>query len=164
MSSLWERLDVAFAAAFDGDMGIGGVYGDLRLREVAVNEVWDPDRAPWPRLILYSNTARLGVSEHGGGGEQRYDAAYPYLAVAVTDGESYGETRARAQMLFSRMLHVLKRPAAILQAAMAADPTGTERAVRVVPERGGASGIQVTGGPRQWRGVAILGWAVETKV
>lgn len=168
MSSLWERLDLAFVAAFNGDMGMAGVYSDeLTLQEAVVNEVWDPDKGPWPRLILYSITADVGASEHGGGGVKRLDVAYPYLAVAVTTAGSYRAARADAQTLFDRMLAVLAKSGPILRAAMAADPNSTAQAVRVTFRRGGASGIEVRGrqGPNGGRflGVAIAAWTVETK-
>ena len=165
--SLWARLDAAFAAAFAGEMGTGGVYTSLRLQSVLVNEVWDPDKGDYPRLILYSTAARIGQSEHGGGGLARFDVTYPYMAVAVTAASSYEAARRDAQELFERMIAVLAAGAPILQAAMAADPGSTARAVRVLPDRSGASGIELRG--RQgsnggiWRGIAILAWSVETR-
>lgn len=48
MSSLWQRLDAAFAAAFAGEMGAGGNNVPLLLQDVAVNEIWNPDKGPWP--------------------------------------------------------------------------------------------------------------------
>ena len=165
--SLWGRLDDAFAAAFRAAMGVGGAYAALSLREVAVNETWNPDRGDFPRLILYSTSARIGASEHGGGGVRRLDVAYPYLAVAVTTATSYDTARDDAQELFERTLSVLAQSGAILAAAMAADPASTARAVRVTFERGGASGIEVRGreGPNGGRflGIAITAWTVETK-
>lgn len=168
MTSLWARLDLAFAAAFAGDMGVDGLYGDdLALAEAAVNEVWDPDRGPWPRLILYSINARVTANEHGGGGVKRLNVVYPYLAVAVTTAPSYAAARADAQTLFERMLSVLAKAAPILQAAMAADSTSPAQAVRVAFGNGGASGIEVRGrqGPNAGRflGIAIAAWNVETK-
>ena len=168
MSALWRRLDLAFAAAFRGDMGGGGLYGSLALADVAINEVWNPDAGDFPRLILYSIPARVSQSEHGGGGLRRSDVAYPYLAVAITTAPSYDAARADAQELFSRMLAVLAAPTPILQAAMAADPGSGEQAVRLTFERGaGASGIEVRGrsGPNSGRflGIAVLAWTVETR-
>jgi hypothetical protein len=165
--SLWERLDSAFAAAFAGEMGIGGAYTSLTLRDVQVNETWNPDREPWPRLILYSTSARVGESEHGGGGVRRLDVTYPYLAVAIATGDSYATARADAQELFERMLAVLAKGGPILAAAMAAAPTSSAQATRIRFERGGASGIEVRGrqGSNGGRhlGVAIVAWTVETK-
>lgn len=168
MSSLWARLDAAFAAAFSDAMGIGGSYATLPLQEVAVNETWNPDRGDFPRMILYSTSARVGASEHGGGGTRRLDVAYPYLAVAVCAGATYSAARADAQELFGRMLAVLARNAPILAAAMDADPASAERAVRVVFERGaGASGIEVRGrqgaNGGRYLGIALTAWVVETK-
>lgn len=165
--SLWERLDSAFAAAFAGEMGLGGVYASLALRDVQVNETWNPDREPWPRLILYSTSARVSESEHGGGGARRLDVGYPYMAVAIATGDSYAAARAGAQELFERMLTVLAKPAPILAAAMAMAPASTAQAARIRFERGGASGIEVRGreganGGRRL-GIALLAWTVETK-
>ena len=94
----------------------------------------------------------------------RYGLAYPYLAIGVASAETYDEARGAAQELFGRMVLVMTQPGPILAAAMAADPAGVEVAVRVLPENRGVSGIEVTGNLRTWRGVALLGWAVETKV
>lgn len=167
MSSLWSRLDAAFAAAFAGEMGAAGVYSSLALADVQINEVWDPDHGEFPRLILYSITARVGASEHGGGGVKRLDVTYPYLAVAVTTAPSYAAARADAQELFERMLGVLAQGGAVLKAAMAADPLSAAQAARVGFERGGASGIEVRGrqGPNGGRflGIAIAAWTVDTK-
>ncbi len=166
--SLWERLDAAFAAAFLAAMGPAGTYVDLALEDVAVNETWNPDAPPFPRLILYSTTSRLAQSEHGGGGVQRLDVAYPYMGVAIAQAGSYAAARAAAQTLFGRMLAVMQTPRPILAAAMAAEPTSTEEARRVLLDRSGASGIEVRG--RQganggvWRGIAITAWLVETRV
>lgn len=167
MSSLWTRLDSAFAAAFRLGMGPASAHTRLALLDVSVNETWDPDRGDNPRLILYSTSARLAQVEHGGGGVQRFDVTYPYMAVAVTQAATYAAARADAQELFGRMVHVLSGGGAILAAAMAADPTSTDEARRILPERNGASGIEVRG--RQGanagvhRGVAILAWSVETR-
>lgn len=168
MTSLWRRLDLAFAAAFRGAMGYGGPYTSLTLADVQVNEVWNPDAGEFPRLILYSTTARISRSEHGGGGVQRLDVTYPYMAVAITAAGSYDAARADAQELFGRMLSVLASPGPILQAAVAADPTSTEQAVRVLYERGaGATGIEVRGrngsNGGRWLGIAVLAWSVETR-
>jgi len=166
MSSLWERLDAAFAEAFESAMGPDGAE-DMPLLEVQVSETWNPDAGPFPRLILYSTTSRIRQSEHGGGGVQRLDVDYPYLAVAIAQAGSYAEARAAAQTLFGRMLRVLQAPKPILAAAMAADPDSTEEARRVLLDRSGASGIEIRG--RQggngglWRGIAITAWVVETK-
>lgn len=166
--SLWARLDAAFAAAFAAAMGEDGSYATLRLQEVAVNETWNPDRGDFPRMILYSTSARVGASEHGGGGTRRLDVAYPYLAVAVCTGTTYSDARTGAQELFGRMLAVLAQSSPILAAAMTADPASGERAVRVVFERGaGASGIEVRGrqgaNGGRYLGIALTAWVVETK-
>lgn len=162
--SLWTRLDAAFAAAFATQMGEAGPYEDLRLAEVAVNETWNPHSGPWPRLILYSTTGRIGQSEHGGGGVMRLDVDYPYMAVAITPAATtYAEARAMAQALFSRLLYVLRSPGSILAAAMAAEPASTERAMQVLLDRSGASGIEVRN-DGAWRGAAIAAWLVKTKV
>jgi len=165
VSSLWERLDAAFAAAFGAQMGEEGAYSDLWLAEVQVNETWNPNAGPWPRLILYSTTSRIGQSEHGGGGVMRLDVGYPYLAVAVGPAaRTYAEARVIAQTLFGRMLHVLKTPGPILAAATEADPQSTERAVRVLLDRSGASGIELRLEGSLWRPVALAAWLVETKM
>lgn len=168
MSSLWARLDAAFAAAFLGEMGTGGTYPTLRLRDVAVNEQWNPDGGSYPRMILYSTVARVTQSEHGGGGMARLDLAYPYLAVGITSAETYEYARADAQELFSRMVQVLAQAGPILAAAKAADPASAEQARRVLFERGqGAAGIEIRArhgserGP--WVGLAIVAWTVETR-
>lgn len=163
--SLWARLDAAFAAAFRAQMGATADY--LRLRDVAVSETWNPDKGPFPRLILYSTTARIGASEHGGGGVRRLEVLYPYIAVAIAQADSYDAARDDAQALFGRMLGVLAGGGAILQTAMAADPTSTDEARRIMHERSGASGIEIRGreggNAGLWRGIAIIAWGVETR-
>jgi hypothetical protein len=168
MKSLWERLDAAFAAAFLASMGEEGEYTTDVLAAVSVNETWEPDKGPYPRLILWSIIARPTVTT-GGGGRTRAEVSYPYMAVALCQGSSYAETRATAQTLWQRMIETLGGWGAILAAAQGAEPTSTERASRLTFERGqGGSGIEIRGrqGSNQgvWRGLAIVAFTVDTTI
>lgn len=159
MSALWDRLDDALADAFEEIEGLTGV-------EVA--ESWNPDAETFPRLILFSTSARLEQTEHGGAGVVRVDATYQYMAVGITTGATYRAARRATQALFVAMVGTLKGSAAILQAAMAADTDSTERAIRIVLDRSNAPGIEVRGrqGPNQgiYRGLAIVPFTVEARI
>ena len=61
MSSLWTRLDSAFAAAFRLGMGPASAHTRLALLDVSVNETWDPDRGDNPRLTAERATF---IAEH----------------------------------------------------------------------------------------------------
>ena len=165
--SLWERLDTALAAAFTAAMGEDGSYTTDVLAAVSVSETWDPDKGPFPRLILWSVVARPEIGSHGGGGQIHVTTTIPYMAVALCQGSSYAAARATTQTLFSRLIAVLRGGAAILATAQAADPTSPERAVRLTFDRGlGGSGIEIRG--RQgsnngiWRGLAVVAFSIET--
>ena len=83
MTSLWQRLDEAYLAAFVAAMGEAGGYTDLQIISAEIADTWKPE-TPCPQLIVVSDEGTGEHAGHAGASAIRVAETLTYYAVAVT--------------------------------------------------------------------------------
>lgn len=161
MTSLWQRLDDAYLAAFVAAMGEGSSYVDLKIITAEIAPAWNPSRHPLPALILVSDEGTGEHNGHTGAAAIRVAETLSYYAVAVAEATSYRTAKANAQELHRRLRAVLATWPNILAAANAAASTG-EAPIR---QKWNRHWIEVRGGQAgdhgKHYGIAVIAWTVE---
>lgn len=160
MTSLWDRLDDAYLAAFSAAMGRGGSYTDLQIMSAEIADTWKPETIS-PQLILVSDEGSGEHVGHAGASAIRVAETITYYAVAVAPADSYRDAKRSAQELLRRMRNVLQGWPDILAAANAAGSTG-ETPIR---QKWGRFWIQIrgrqSGDKGKHYGIAVHTWTVE---
>lgn len=161
MTSLWQRLDDAYLAAFVAAMGEGSSYADLKVITAEIAPAWNPNRHPTPALILVSEEGTGEHNGHTGAAAIRVAETLSYYAGAVAEATSYRTAKANAQELHRRLRAVLATWPNILAAANAAASTG-EAPIR---QKWNRHWIEVRGGQAgdhgKHYGIAVIAWTVE---
>ena len=160
MTSLWERLDDAYLAAFVAAMSRSGDYTDLQIVTAEIADTWKPETIS-PQLIIVSDEGSGEHAGHAGASAIRVAETITYYAVAVAVADSQREAKRAAQELRRRMRSVLQGWPDILSSAAAAGSTG-ETPIR---QKWGKFWIQVrgrqSGDKGKHYGIAVHTWTVE---
>ncbi len=165
-ATLWERLDDALLDAFEAEMGTPDDYDPdtdtpdpLWVQEFEAGDTWNPDRGPFPALLLLSDTADIDPGQHGAP-VGAVELSYAYTVVAVAELSTYATARAAAQTLLYRIRQTLSQWPAILTAAHVAGTQETPQQLSMRRARMEVRGRQGSNRGR-YLGIAVVQFSVD---
>jgi hypothetical protein len=170
VDTLWQRLDEALLEEFEDVMGVPAEYDPedepptptfdpLWVQAFAVGDTWDPDKGPFPALLLLSNQMDIDPGQHGSP-VGAVDALYDYMAIAVAESATYAGGRNDAQALLYRMRQTLQRWPIILSAAFDAGSREIPQQLALRRARIEMRGRQGSNRGR-WLAIAVVQFSVE---
>lgn len=168
--TLWERLDDAILDEFETVMGVPSTYDPedeppvptfdpLWVQVFTVGDTWDPDKGPYPALLLISNQMEIDPGQHGSP-VGAVEASYDYMAIAVAEAASYSAGRTSAQALLYRMRQTMQRWPLILQAAHTSGAREFPQQLTLRRARIELRGRQGSNRGR-WLAIAVVQFSVE---
>ncbi|MBT9173441.1 MAG: hypothetical protein DDT21_01842 [Syntrophomonadaceae bacterium] len=101
---LWVNIDNYFKTNILADMGSGGLYSTLLVKEVLLSDSFKPEKYNPPAVAILSNIVRpISQGPHGDGKVHIY-SEYPYwLACVDNEQMTYATAKANAQILVQRL-------------------------------------------------------------
>ncbi len=170
MSTLWERLDAALLGEFEDIMGQPAGYDPeddppvptfdpLWVQTFEAGDTWNPDKGPFPALLLLGNRMDIDPGQHGSP-VGAVDATYDYMAIAVAESTTYASGRTDAQTLLYRMRQTLQRWPLILQAAHTSGSKETPQQLGLNRAHIELRGRQGSNRGR-WLAIAVVQFSVE---
>ena len=165
-STLWERLDEALIDAFEAEMGTPDDYDPdtdtpdpLWVQVFEAGDTWNPDKGPFPALLLICNQMDIDPGQHGAP-VGAVDAGYSYMALTVAEADTYADGRSAAQMLLYRMRQTLHGWPAILSAAHEPGAAEIPQALSLTRARIEMRGRQGSNRGR-WLAIAVVQFSVD---
>lgn len=165
-ATLWERLDEALIDAFTAEMGVPGDYDPetdtpdpLWVEAFETGDTWNPDKGPFPALLLLSDSADIDPGQHGAP-VGAVELSYPYMVVAVAELTTYAAARSAAQTMGFRIRQTLSKWPAILAAAHV---SGTQETPQVLMLRRARIEVRGRQGSNRGRylGIAVVQFSVD---